>query len=372
MPESLPADVVALRDKTETLARDVLVPLAEDSSLDADALRARVRDASKDAGLFTTTQPEEFGGSRTSLQALTAVRDTLGAYNVGHLPGLFGPGPGVLAGVDDPLKTDYLEPLLAGEKRAAFGFTEPDKAERATWGVIQGDRLTINGQKSYVTGGADADFINVLVEIDDHGPAMVVVDRTAPGVEITHRFASLDGSHHAYFEFHDVVVPAAHVIGKPGEGIPRALRQIGNTRLVFAAESVGTCRYVIDFVTDHLNAPHRSGTPLGAREGVRMRYADLRIKTFAARSMLYRTARLGDAGENIFNETVATKVFATEVVGEVVDMGIQLVGGIALRTDHPFEELYRRVRTLRLAEGASDILRINLAKGRLERELGRL
>ena len=372
MPESLPADVAALRDRTEALARDTLVSLRDDDSLDASTLRARVRDASKDAGLFTTTQPEDFGGTRTSLLAMTAVRDTLGAFNVGHLPGLFGPGPGVLAGVDEPLKSDYLTPLLAGEKRSAFGFTEPDKAPRATWGAIKGDRLVINGQKSYVTGGDDADFINVLVEIDDHGPAMVVVDRHAPGVEVTARFGTLDGSHHAYFEFHDVDVPLAHVIGKPGEGIPRALRQIGNTRLVFAAESVGICRYVIDFVTDHLNAPHRSGTPLGAREGVRMRYADLRIKAYAARSMLYRTARLGDAGENIFNETVATKVYATEVVGEVVDMGIQLVGGIALRTDHPFEELYRRVRTMRLAEGASDILRINLAKGRLERELGRI
>ena len=70
----------------------------------------------------------------------------------------------------------------------------------------------------------------------------------------------------------------------------------------------------------------------------------MRIRAYAARSMVYRTARLGDAGENIINEGIAAKVFATEAVGDIVDTGIQLVGGGALRSGHPLEALYRRVR----------------------------
>ncbi|MCY4059974.1 MAG: acyl-CoA dehydrogenase, partial [Gammaproteobacteria bacterium] len=232
--------------------------------------------------------------------------------------------------------------------------------------------LTVNGQKSYVTGGASADFVNVLVEIEEHGPAMVVIDREASGVRIRRTFGSVDGSHHAYMEFRDVRLPASHIVGEPGRGLPRAMRQIGDTRLALAAESVGLCRWVIDFVTDHILSPHRSGAPLGSREGVRLRYADMRIRAYAARSMVYRTARLGDAGENIINEGIAAKVFATETVGEIVDTGIQLVGGGALRSGHPLEALYRRVRALRLAEGASDVLRLNLARGRLDLAKGRI
>ena len=372
MPEQLSSEVAALRDRVDALARDVLAPLRDDDQPNASERRDRVRQAAKEAGIFAMTQPVEFGGSGATQLQLTVVRDTLGRHNVSHLAGLFGPGPGVLADAGEPLRSALLPAVLDGEKRGAFGFTEPDDAERATWARVDGDALIVNGQKSYVTGGASADFINTLVEVEGRGPSMVVIERDAPGVHVARTFGTLDGTHHAYITFTDVRVPVAHVIGKPGEGLPRALRQIGDTRLAFAAESVGLARWVIDFVTAHISAPHRSGSPLGAREGVRLRYADLRIRAYAARSMVYRTARLADAGENIVNEGIAAKVFATEAIGEIVDGGIQLVGGIALRDGHPLEALYRRVRSMRLAEGASDVLRLNLARGKLDLGKGRI
>ncbi len=367
MPESLTPELRQLRDETDAFARGTLAALAADVA----ANRKRIIDASKAAGLFFMTQPKALGGSEASTLALTVARDTLARHNLSHLP-VFGPGPGVLAGAGEPIATRYLAPLIAGEKRGAFGFTEPDDAARPTSGRIDGDTLTINGQKSYVTGGAQADFVNALVEIGGEGPAMVVIDTDTPGVRIKQVFGSLDGTHHAWFEFDNVRIPAAHIVGKPGEGLPRALRQIGDTRIAFAAESVGLMRWVLEYLTAHLTAPHRSGTPLGSREGVRLRYADLRIKAYAARSMVYRTARLADAGENTVNEGIACKVFATETVGEVVDTAIQLVGGRALTVGHPLETLYRRVRAMRLAEGASDVLRLNLARGRLDLDKGRI
>ena len=137
MPEQLPPETAELRDRAESLARDVLVPLRDDAGLDAAERADRVRAASKEVGIYPMAQPAEFGGGATLL-ALTVVRDTLGAHNVCHLPGIFGPSPGVLGGVGEPLRSQYLAPLLAGEKRAAFAFTEPDNAERATWGVLDG------------------------------------------------------------------------------------------------------------------------------------------------------------------------------------------------------------------------------------------
>ena len=372
MPELLDAELKALRDRVDALAAETLESLRDDASLDAATRAARVRAASKAAGIFPMTQPKAFGGSSATLLALTVVRDGLGAHNVAHLGGIFGPGPGVLGGAEEPLRSTHLAPVLAGEKRGAFGFTEPDDAERATWGRVQGDSLIVNGRKSYVTGGANADFINTLVEIEEIGPSMVVIDRNTPGVVVQHIFGTIDGTHHAAIAFEDVQVPKAHIIGKPGGGLPRALRQIGDTRLAFAAEAAGLARWVIDFVEAHIQAPHRSGAPLGDREGVRLRYADMRIRAYAMRSMVYRTARLGDAGENIVNEGIAAKVFCTEGIGEIVDAGIQLVGGIALRDGHPLESLYRRVRSMRLAEGASDVLRLNLARGRLDLDKGRI
>lgn len=371
MPESLPSNLSERRHQVENLCVEIIETL-HDQSLDQKERQARITGAAKKANIFGLSQPKEFGGLDAGPLEIMVVHETLGAFNLCHVGGLFGPQPGVLQGVGEPLKSQYLAPMLAGEKRGAFAFTEPDNAERKTWAVIDDESLIVNGQKSYVTGGATADYINAMVEIDDVGPAMLLIDMASPGIEIVQTFGSIDGSHHASMRFTDVRVPRSHVIGEPGRGMPRAMNQIGDTRLVFAAQSVGLMQWVIQRTTEHLQAPHRSGEPLGNKEGVRLRYADMRIKAYAARSMLYRTARIAESGDNVINEVIACKVFCTETIGEIVDMAIQLHGGIALQSGHPLEELYRRVRAWRLAEGASDILRLNLVRGKLDLEKGRI
>jgi len=373
MPESLTPQLVELRDRAIALAGEVLVPAAarlkDAGGAETDVLE-HVRVESLARGFFRMTQPRAFGGLESGPVELTVVRDTLAGFNTGLQHRVFGPGAGVLAGCGEPLRTSHLTPLMDGRKRAGFAFTEPDDAAHFTTARLDGDSWVVTGRKSYVTGGATADFLNVLVEVPERGRAFIVIDRDTPGVVLERRFESMDGSHHAAFRFEAARVAAHHLIGAPGEGMPRAMRQIGDTRLAIAADAVGLARWVIDFVTAHLRAPHHSGEALGLREGVRLRYADLRIRAFAARSMLYRTARMAAAGDNIVNEGIACKVFATEMLSDVVDGGIQLVGGKALTVGHPLEKLYREARSLRLAEGASDVLRLNLARGRLDLDKG--
>jgi alkylation response protein AidB-like acyl-CoA dehydrogenase len=369
MPEQLTQAERALADAARRFAETELLPRAGRHD---ESVRDEVISASRAAGLFGMTQPKSFGGTEAGALALTVVRETLAACNAPFMHLVFGPGPGVLGGAGDALKASHLEPLLRGEKSGAFGFTEPDDAPAPTTATPDGGDWLVTGQKSYVTGGANADFINTLVQIPGQGPALLVIDTSLPGVTLTRRFESLDGSHHAAFEFRDVRVPGHHLIGQPGEGLPRAMRQIGDTRLAIAALSAGYLLWVDEFLTGHLKDPDRSGKPRGDKEGVRLRYADARIAAYAVRSMVYRTARLADAGENVVNEGIACKVMATETVGAAVDNAIQLTGGSALVVGHPLERLYRQVRSLRLAEGGNDVLRLNLARGRLELDKGRI
>ncbi|HJN50127.1 MAG: acyl-CoA dehydrogenase family protein [Pseudomonadales bacterium] len=382
MPENLSPELLALRVQTQQFVDATIRPLEASLAEDAEQpipqeIAQKVREEAQQLGLFYKTQPAEFGGQPAGTLELTMLRELLAAANLRLSQFVFGPGPGALGAAQGEVKSKYLDAVLRGEKRGAFGFTEPDTAKRPTWAKREGDYLLVTGRKSFVTGGATADFISVLVNVEADesnagGTAMVIIDREAEGVEIERRFDSLDGSGHASLAFNQVRVPVANVIGKIGEGMPRALGNIGNVRLSVSAQATGICMWVIDFVSEHLLAPHRSGTPLGQREGVRLRYADMRIETYAARSMLYRTARLAESGQNVVNETIATKVFCTETAGRVVDAGVQLVGGQALVHGHPLERLYRQVRSMRLMEGASDLLRINLVKGRLELDKGRL
>lgn len=380
MPDNLPESINCSHSNALEFIEDVVRPL--EHSLDEDApvprdLQRRVQEASREAGFFYKTQPAEYGGNPGTQLELTLLRETFAAANLRLGAFVFGPTPGLLHSAEGQLKEQYLDPVMRGEKRSAFAFTEPDDAERPTRATIVGDELIVNGRKSYVTGGATADFISTLVNLEHEdgskaGTAMVVIDRLAEGVKIDREFVSMEGGGHVSMTFENVHVPAWHMIGKPGEGMPRALGIIGNVRLMVSAEATGICLWVLDFVESHLLAPHRSGIPLGEREGVRLRLADMRIETYMARSGLYRTARLADTDANIVNETMATKVFCSETAGKVVDTAVQLVGGEALVRGHPLERLYRRVRSLRLVEGANDLLRLNLVKGKLELGKGRV
>lgn len=366
MPDCLPPDLITLRERVADLARLELAPLRDDHGLSPADRGARVRALSKAAGLFTLTQIAD-----TPELTLLVARETLAWHGVGHLPGLFGPEAGLLEGIAEPLRSSHLLPLLAGEKRTGFAFTEPADAPRPSWAEVDGDQLVISGRKSYVTGGADADFLAALVEVEGQGPAMVVVDTDLPGVTLERRFMSLDGSHHAAFRFDRVRVPRHHAIGAPGEGRSRALGKISAVRRAIAADAVGTLAWVIDLVAGELKRERRGGAR-AASERIRLRYGDMRIQAYAARATVYRTARAADTGQDVVNESIAAKVFATEVANQLVDMAVQLVGGEALVTGHPLEHTLRRLRALRLTEGESDTLRVNVARGHLDLGKGRL
>ena len=366
MPDFLTPELQAQRQQVAELATSTLVPLRDDPLLSPESRAAQVRAVSQAAGLYALTQTDA-----TPELTLLVLRETLAQHGVGHLPGLFGASAGVLQGVAEPLRTSHLLPLLAGDKHTAFAFTEPADAPRPTWASVDGEQLVVTGRKSYVTGGADAQFLTVLVEIEGQGPAMVVIDTDTPGVTLTRRFTSLDGSHHAAFAFDAARVPRHHAIGAPGEGRSRALTKISALRRAIAADCVGTMAWVIDLVAQDLQRERRGGAR-AASERVRLRYGELRIQAYAVRATVYRTARLVDAGLDAVNESIAAKVLASEAAHQAVDTAIQLVGGEALVDGHPLAAALRRLRALRLAEGETDTLRVNVARGHLDLGKGRL
>ena len=387
MPELLPPELRDLAERARRLLDEHLRPLEQSLSPDPAVpipaeVRSRVRELSREAGIFALTQPRELGGGGAGPLASTVVRETIAAAHLRLGRWVLGPDAGALRAAEGDLRQLYLEPVLRGEKRGAFAFTEPQDAPAPTRAVRDGDAFVVHGEKSYVTGGAEADFFLTVVRMDEGAAApvephtsrtaLLAIDRAIPGVVIAREFTSLDGGRHAALRFDGVRVPADRMVGAVGEGMPRALRAIGDTRLAVAAHAVGASLWALDHLTRHLLLPHRGRGPLGDRESIRLRYGEMRVQVYAARSVLYRTARLAEAGDNVVNETMAAKLLATETLGTIVDQAIQLVGGDALVAGHPLERLYREARSLRLAEGASDLLRLQIARGALELEKGRL
>lgn len=385
MPEHLDPELVALRERVQTFIDDELRPLeerldegAELGDVDA-ALRAEVRARSREAGIFGMPQPREFGGTEAGPLARTVARETVAAANLRTGSFVFGPYPGVLEGAEGQLRDQYLEPLMRGEKAAGFGFTEPTgpDAGRPTYAVPDGDQLLVTGRKSYITNGPFCDFYNVLVNVEagegsEGGMAMIAIDRDTPGLTIPREFSTMDGARHSEVAFDRCAVPRWHVIGEVGGGMNRALGHIGEERLEGAAGSSGIAMWTVQYTREHISRPHRQGGTLGDREGVRRIFAEMMIDTYAIRATTYRTARLAESGVDVLNEGSMAKVFAAEAVGRIVDQAIQLAGGDALTSGHPLERLYRRVRALRIGGGATEIVRLSIARGMLEFDSGRV
>ena len=333
------------------------------------------RELSLDRGYYRMAQPIELGGRASSAMEMLIARETIAKSGILYPGAIIGPEPGLLSKVDGLLKSNYLIPLLRGEKKGAFAFTESN-ADLPTVAKWDDGHLVVSGKKSYVSGGHLSDFMSVVLTVDPEkvtdksGPAVVVIDSNSNGIKMGDPFYSLDGSSHVVVEFQSVNVDATNIIGEVGQGIPRALGNIMQERIEQSATSVGLAMYALDIVTAHLKKPHRSGGTLSDFEGVRLRYADMRINTFAARSVLYRVGRLLGSGDSVVNEVTTAKIFCTEAASNVVDTAVQLVGGQALVSGHPLEDLYRKIRSMRLAGGASDILRLNVSKGVFEFDSG--
>jgi acyl-CoA dehydrogenase len=373
----LPSDLADLRDRLDRFLRDDILPLEANLSPDAEPdaeLRRRARRLSDERGFFRLGLPKEEGGGGLGPLGMVLVRETIAASGSRLGRSLLGAGGGMLRHGSDEQRRRYLEPVLRGEMTTAFAFTDAREGPRTT-ARRDGDLFLLDGVKSFVTGGPQADLLLVVANVTENGDgptgvAIFIVPRTTPGVELRRRLRTLDGGEHGEFVFTQCRVPADDVLGAIGQGLPRAMQTITATRLSLAATAVGTARWVLAWLLDQVDRPHRTGVPLADREQVQAMIADCATELYGAVTALYAAARLTDSGADAEVETAIAKSLATEMVAHVVDRAIQLTGGAAVVEGHPLERLYREVRGWRIAEGTTEILRLTIARGLLARHRG--
>ena len=333
-------------------------------------LRRWVRTRAEAAGLFRLAQPAELGGGGLGPLGQLAVHEAIGASGAA-LGGLVIGGSGGLLRHGTPAQRErFLLPVLRGELAAAFAFTDAREGPRTT-ATRSSDGFRISGVKSFVTDGPSADLLLTVVRVGDGegrgGSAVFVIPRAAPGVTLRRTLDTLDGAVHGEFELRDVAVTAADLIGEIGQGVPRALEDIVATRLRLAGTACGAGAWTLDWLLGQVDRPHRSGTPLAEREQVQAMLADSAMDLYAARSAAYAAARRAEAGQPAGAEITMAKAIATEAVARIVDRAIQLSGGAAVVESHPLARLYRRIRSWRIAEGTTEVLRLTLARDLLAR-----
>ena len=380
LPFNLTPEVEDLRRRLHQHIEAELLRLEAAEGLSAGSeiapeLRRRVRTRSQELGFFRLAMPEEEGGGAGPV-ALTAVREEIARSGSVLARFLLGRSAGVLRRARGEQRSRYLEPVLRGERAYAFAFTEPRAGSgpggARTTAVPDGEGYRLTGTKSFVTDGPYADFLLVLAGVSavdgaGAGTALFIVDRDTPGLEMGQRLETMDGGVHCVYHLRNVYVPAGHILGEVGEGMPRAMENINLARLSLAATAAGTAWRVLDLTLAHTSQPHRSGVPLAEREQVQAMLGEMAADTLTARALTYHAAAAVEAGQPADVETALAKMAATEAAGRVVDRAIQLHGAAAYVQGHPLERLYRVVRGWRIAEGTTEILKLSVARGLLER-----
>jgi acyl-CoA dehydrogenase len=376
--DALPEELLQFRDSIRRFVDRELIPL--EHTLGANGMlppdqAGALRERARQAGFWLMDVPEEFGGQGLPLLALAVFWEEVGRCTVASWVrdhGIFGPmvGP-ILLGLDEAQRARYLQPVLDGTKRSCFAQTEPDAGSDPAMMRTRAERTAtgyrINGVKRFITRASVADFAIVMAVTDPEkgargGISCFLVDLDAPGVKVAGSEKTLMGDAPSEISFDDVEVPLENLVGEEGRGFALAQGYINHGRVRQGAHACGAAGRCLALTADYAHQRKTFGQVLAERQGVQWMIADAFTEQYCTRLLVYDAARKTDAGLDARMETFMVKTFGVEACWRIVDTCMQLHGGMGLTGDTPIERFWRDLRSYRITEGPTEVLRTTLAR----------
>ena len=312
-------------------------------------------------GLSMLGVPEELGGAVSERSAVTTVlaAEALAHGDMGLAVAALAPA-GVATALalwgDAEQQAAYL-PALTGDEVpvAALAIAEPraafDPFALETTATRDGGGFVLDGVKSLVPRGAEAELLLVAAQLDG-GPALFVVEPgSAEGVEARPAPAmGVRAAATADVRLNGVRVPGSALIA--GGDAAVYAECVRRARLAWCALAVGTCRAVRDYVIPYVNERTTFGEPISHRQAVAFMVADVAVEAEAMRLVTLRAAARADAGEDFSREVALARALCSEQGMQIGSDGVQLLGGHGYVKEHPVERWYRDLRAVGLMEGA--------------------
>ncbi|RTL69194.1 MAG: acyl-CoA dehydrogenase [Pseudonocardiaceae bacterium] len=351
-----------------------------------NALIKPLQDVVRDRGLWACHLGPELGGKGYGQLRLALLNEQLGRSH--SAPVVFGcqaPDSGnaeILAHYGtDHLKKTYLEPLVANEIVSCFSMTEPhggsDPTGFRTTAVVDGDDWVINGEKWFSSHALFADFLIVMAVTEPDAPrhksmSMFVVPADTPGLERV-RDVSVWGHEesvgtHQYLRYTDVRVPAENLLGERGAGFAVAQTRLGGGRIHHAMRTVGLVTTAFELMKRRAVSRTTKGDRLADKQLVQQMIADTWIELEQFRLLVLRTAwridRYNDY-RKVRADISAVKAAMPKVLLDASSRAIQIHGSLGISTELPFGKWVMESFHMGLADGATEIHKVNLAQALL-------
>ncbi|MGH3509818.1 MAG: acyl-CoA dehydrogenase family protein [Nocardioidaceae bacterium] len=373
----LSAADLALQATARAFADD-LIPLEEAAELAGgvllDGVAEKHRRRAIELGLYATNMPTDVGG-----QGCTALQQVLVQEQAGRVTNALG---WVLATPPSwwpPVATDeqrsrWIEPTVRGQMEECYAITEEhagsDVSALAATVRRDGDEYVLDGVKWHVTSYNSASYLffqGVLAGGPHEGEhALVVVDIPSPGMRVVRvpAYSHTVSHQHPIVAFEGVRVPVGNLVGQEGEGMTFAQEWFRFERLMVAARCLGAAERLTEEATAFARERVVGAERLIDKQLVQGMLADCATELFAARAMVYETARSVDEGLDrkvLHARSSMIKLYASEMAGRVADRAVQVFGGRGYMRENVAERFTRELRVERIWEGASEVQRVIVA-----------
>ena len=275
--------------------------------------------------------------------------------------------PYFLTYCDEEQRERWLGGIASGELITAIAMTEPgigsDLAAMSTRAIRDGDDYVVDGTKTFITNGINADLVIVAVKTDPgerhRGISLIVLERGMEGFERGRNLEKI-GQHSqdtAELSFSEVRVPAANLLGEEGEGFRYLVSNLPQERLSIVASAVAAAEAALGWTLDYVRERHAFGQPIGSFQSSRFTLAEIRTETEIARAYIDRCAQALGAGDLSAEDAAMAKWWCTELQGRVVDRCVQLFGGYGYMLEYPIARAYADARVTRIYGGANEIMK---------------
>ncbi|MGD8523670.1 MAG: acyl-CoA dehydrogenase family protein [Desulfobacterales bacterium] len=325
-----------------------------------------------DLGFLGIRYDPKYGG-----QGLDYWYDLVFLEELGHVQGMGIPmaisvqthmaTPAIAEFGSEYLKETYLKPAIAGDMVSSIAVTEPgagsDVAALQTTATKDGDAYVINGAKTYITNGTQADFLTLLARTSDdpgyHSFSLFVVPTNLPGFQVSRKLEKL-GVHcsdTAELFFDNLRIPAENLIGREGEGFIYQMQQFQHERFSAMPGAYIGSLDIIAMTVEHLKERIVFGKPLITKQVLRHRLADWMTEIECLRQLTYHIVRMKMEGLDVTREVSMGKLFAAQLMRKVSDGCLQMYGGLGYMNEMLISRYFRDARLFSIGGGADEVMK---------------